>query len=382
MKEQNDKDFDQLFKTRMSTAIPEFEEESWSKMEKKLHQRDRLVFYRNASIVALLLSFALSFYYTHKTTRQKDEVVVVKKPAAKEQSKPIVDTKRQLMATLPKMDEPTSRASMASLLRHDSTVSQASQINQHINKLQQAKGLRLNANAISNLVLDIRGERSQIVKVVAKPADEIYIAPKTNIKVRRKVPVSLALVLAPDFNSTTQVIGGKANLAFGVGIGIGLTKKLSVQTGINYGHKNYDANADNYTFNNPNTKYTITEVNATCEVIEIPLRAALTISENQKRSIEVNAGLSSYMMLKENYLYKYTAVSGRADRLVEATNENQHLLSIVDLSATYNIKLKNKKLAIGIEPYVKIPLTGIGVGSVPLKSSGIALKLRYDFNKN
>ncbi|MDQ7948770.1 MAG: outer membrane beta-barrel protein, partial [Pedobacter sp.] len=214
------------------------------------------------------------------------------------------------------------------------------------------------------------GQLQIIIKEMAiapkqTPIEEVA-DPKPIKKTSKRFPISLALAAGPDFNSTTSAIGGKTNVAIGLGIGVGITRKLSLQTGINYGHKNYDADAYNYTFNNPNTKNTIAEVNASCKVIEIPLRASLNVSDNKKRSIDVNAGLSSYLMLKEDYVYKYTPESGRSDRLVEAVNENQHILSVVDLSATYNIKL-NQKLAFGIEPYVKIPISGIGVGSVPLK---------------
>ncbi len=86
-------------------------------------------------------------------------------------------------------------------------------------------------------------------------------------------------------------------------------------------------------------------------------------------------------MLKENYVFKYLPSTGRKDRVSEFTNANQHFFSVLDLSATYNIKLKSKKFALGFEPYIKIPLGGIGEGNVPLKSSGVSLKLRYDLNK-
>ncbi|MNV93619.1 hypothetical protein D3C71_1883310 [compost metagenome] len=86
-------------------------------------------------------------------------------------------------------------------------------------------------------------------------------------------------------------------------------------------------------------------------------------------------------MLKEDYTFKYTPGSGISDRLVEKRNANQHLMSVVDLSATYFIKLKTEKFKIGVEPFVKIPLTGVGEGKVNLKSSGISLKIRYDLDK-
>jgi hypothetical protein len=400
MEELKDKDFDKFFKFRINEEIPEFEEESWSKMEKKLKKRDRLIFFRNASIILLFLSFGVGFYYANKKDGIGVESIASKKEGVKKttgQTPTRIGEITSPSSLLPTGSRPITAQNNPS---HQNSTQQNAVAKKDGADLKQVPEQQVanlaqespeknkvgfsaqNANNTSTTLNTIT-EQPVIAKVeVAKSsADQTDAQPEKIKKARRKFPISLAINAGPDFNSTTSMLGGKTNLAFGVGVGIGVSKKLSIQTGITYGHKNYNATANNYTFNNPNIKSTISEVNAACKVIEIPLRASLNINENQKRSIELNAGLSSYLMLKEHYVYKYTAVSGRADRLVDASNENQHILSVLELSGTYNIKLKNKKLAFGIEPYVKIPLTGIGEGSVPLKSSGISLKLRYDLNK-
>ena len=69
MKEIKDKDFDKLFKERMAEGFPPFEEESWRKMEEKLDRKDRrnsFLFYRNASIILLFLSFGLGVFLMHE----------------------------------------------------------------------------------------------------------------------------------------------------------------------------------------------------------------------------------------------------------------------------------------------------------------------------
>ncbi|MBY0542626.1 MAG: PorT family protein, partial [Sphingobacteriaceae bacterium] len=241
------------------------------------------------------------------------------------------------------------------------------------------------SSAILNENLAINpANQSQTTNTQVKPTNEIGEAEEKlikNIKAKRKIPISLAISAGPDLNSTSSIIGGKTSIAVGVGISVGLTKKLSLQTGLIYGSKNYTAEGYDYTFNNPNIPATIESIQALCKVLEIPLKASYLLNENKKRSIEFNAGLSSYLMLKENYVFKYTAASGRKDRTNQVVNANQHLFSVVELSATYNLKLKNKKFAFGIEPYVKIPLGGVGEGNILLKSSGVSLKLRYDINK-
>lgn len=386
MKELNDNDFDYAFKQRITEAYPEFEEESWLKMENKLRKKDRLVFLRNASIVLLVLSFGLISYFI--TSGDKVEVQIVK---AKKQELP-QEKRTDLPFTT--NNEPVQKLGNQKATQNYSYTTIVKQNNDFhpvkaiIDSQDSAKTIIVavvKPSAILNENLAINpANQSQTTNTQLKPTTEIGEAEEKlikDIKAKRKIPISLAISAGPDLNSTSSIIGGKTSVAVGVGISVGLTKKLSLQTGLIYGSKNYTAEGYDYTFNNPNIPATIESIQALCKVLEIPLKASYLLNENKKRSIEFNAGLSSYLMLKENYVFKYTAASGRKDRTNEVVNANQHLLSVVELSATYNLKLKNKKFAFGIEPYVKIPLGGVGEGNILLKSSGVSLKLRYDINK-
>jgi hypothetical protein len=95
MKELKDKDFDELFRSRITEEMPAFEEESWSKMEEKLRKKDRLLFYRYASIIVLLLSFGLAFYFINKTQTS------IKEETATEQIEKIKSIDRNLKRSEP-----------------------------------------------------------------------------------------------------------------------------------------------------------------------------------------------------------------------------------------------------------------------------------------
>jgi hypothetical protein len=399
MKELNDIDFDKAFKTRITEELPEFEEESWLKMEKKLRKKERLVYYKYASILLLLLSFGIGFYLLGKENSNKVVSIVSKNSENKDNTiignnaKPLTKPEDQ---GLNQPNKPTNNYShqtpilknqhFKAILTHAVTLkdekfiqkeNRAVQNPSNINpiKTQDVIGIQpANQNA-QNVTANVDANISQVDTGLIKPKN------KVQTKIKRKIPISVAIVAGPDFSSTNSLIGGKTGVSIGATVAVGLTKKLSIQTGISFGSKNYSSSAYDYAFSNPNAnKANFSGIEAACEVVEIPLRASYNISENNKRSIELNAGLSSYLMVKENYVFKYKDLN-RADRITDVANKNQHYLSVVELSATYNIKLKNKNFAFGIEPYVKIPITGIGEGNVPLKSSGVSLKLRYDFNK-
>lgn len=406
MKELNDNDFDQAFKSRVNEEYLEFEEESWLKMEKKLQRRDRMVWLRIASIILLFLSFGLGFYFFNLKEQQKQETAGRNKPQKQQEQvqKPVVDTPKAttelaqekpaakdtyapvLSGKQPKMQQPTVIIPIDNSTKPLANNAIANLVQAPAKNLVPADQKPSNpAQPVQpvNPVQKTEQTDQQLIAQLTSPsinAPDTADSPVKKAKTKRKIPISLAISVGPDFNSTNSLVGGKGTAAFGFTVGVGLTKKLAVQTGVIYGAKNYTANSYDYHFSNPNAKNIIAQIDAACKVLEIPLRASYTVSNNNSRSIELNGGLSSYLMLRENYVFKYNASANRTDRTIELINANRHFLSVLDLSATYNIKL-NSKFGLGIEPYVKIPLSGIGEGNVPLKSSGVSLKLRYDLNK-
>ncbi|MEE1946075.1 hypothetical protein VRU48_13215 [Pedobacter sp. KR3-3] len=392
MKELNDKDFDQAFKTRVTEEYLQFEEESWLKMEKKLQKRDRMIWLRNASIILLFLSFGLGFFLFNGQEQPKQQTARKNKP--EQTQKPVVEAPKPTteLAQAQPLDQKSDSATPNNKLpkAHRATAIATTDNNDKpLSGNAIAHVTQAPANAVPTAAQPVKPVQNaeltdqQVIAQLTSPSINVVdttdnVAKKP--KAKRKIPISLAISAGPDFNSTSSLVGGKGTAAFGFTVGVGISKKITVQTGVIYGAKNYTASNYDYKFSNPNVQNSIAQINAACKVLEIPLRASYLLSDNKSRSIELNGGLSSYLMLKEDYVFKYTAASGKADRLTQKTNANQHFLSVLDLSATYNIKL-NSKFGFGIEPYVKIPLGGIGEGSVPLKSSGVSLKLRYDLNK-
>lgn len=382
MKELNDKDFDQLFKSRITEAYPEFEEQSWLLMEKKLRRKDSIIFYRNVSIILLFLSFGIGLYLINR----------------KDHTQPILQTKHKVQEkTTPEPIAPKSDFPQQSLspIREQTLLAQSTKTHQSIlaadtNTVLNTNELAIQSSSIPKLSILSAIELGSTIQhptaviqstdLTLKPNTEQLSVQNPTLE-RKKSLISLAINFGPDFNSTAKLIGGKGDIALGMALNLSLNKRLSLQSGVNYGTKSYQAKSYEYTFKNPKSVYSIEEIDALCKVLEIPLRLSFLAVDNSKTNINLNAGLSSYFMLKENYRFQYTAAAGGKERFVEKNNANQHYLSVVDLSATYYIKLKNENLAFGLEPYVKIPLSGIGEGRVPLKSSGISLKLRYDFHK-
>ena len=59
-----------------------------------------------------------------------------------------------------------------------------------------------------------------------------------------------------------------------------------------------------------------------------------------------------------------------------AYNGNRHLFSILNVSAGYERKI-SKTLHIQAEPYLNLPLSGVGEGKVKLHSAGLRAGINY-----
>jgi hypothetical protein len=181
-------------------------------------------------------------------------------------------------------------------------------------------------------------------------------------------------------NNTANALGsGKTTLNGGLLLQANFKEKWTIGSGFVYGPKNYNANAQQYKFARTPI-YQIDNIIASCNVLEIPLRVSYQINNQKRGSFYLNTGLSSFLMLKEQYIYEYSPSTNQPNRTIIKNNANQHVLSVLELSTTYQFKFK-RKTSFGITPYIKLPLSGVGEGRINLKSTGINLNYNYDFTK-
>jgi hypothetical protein len=77
-------------------------------------------------------------------------------------------------------------------------------------------------------------------------------------------------------------------------------------------------------------------------------------------------------MKKEIYKYEYYYPNNPNPYYYTKTinNQNKHYFSVLTLSGGYQRRI-NKTLSFTAEPYVKLPLGGVGYGRVKLSSVGV-----------
>jgi hypothetical protein len=188
---------------------------------------------------------------------------------------------------------------------------------------------------------------------------------------------AIGIIASSDLNGVNS-FGSESKVGsnFGVLLSVGI-KKFTISTGAIYSIKPYTTGFENYT-SSYNFKQNPISVTADCRMIDVPINVGYQVYKNQRNKISVGTGLSSYLMLYENYKYAYSAAN-TGPSSYQVKNSKNYLLSIANLNVNFERQL-NTKLSLSVQPYMKIPLAAVGYSQVSLQSAGIAVGFNYNFN--
>ncbi|WP_373399114.1 outer membrane beta-barrel protein [Algoriphagus halophilus] len=185
---------------------------------------------------------------------------------------------------------------------------------------------------------------------------------------------NISVQVAPDISAIQIDQFRKAGNMAGLGIEYFIQSKLSISTGVYYSYKPYSGDQGYHS----NYGYEPTYVIGACDLLDIPLNLRYYPFEGKVQRIFISAGVSSYLMLKEKYeLEYYNEDTGYPyTRELEVKGANQHFLGIANISVGYERKL-GRQISLQVEPYFKVPFSGVGEGDVSLKSTGIFIGLKF-----
>ena len=186
---------------------------------------------------------------------------------------------------------------------------------------------------------------------------------------------SLGFSAGPDVSSVGNN-EGKLTLDLGISAGYLFSKHFGVRAGLFISKKIYSATPADYTLPGGATYNYLEKINANCNVIDIPVNVDYYFGQKGKHNWLVSAGLSSYLMKKESYDYVYKTPAGQTyNKDWTIANQNKHFFSVLDISLGYQY-LINKRFSLEAQPYIDVPLTGIGAGKVKLNSAGILFTIK------
>ncbi|QHS55689.1 hypothetical protein GWR56_09110 [Mucilaginibacter sp. 14171R-50] len=234
-------------------------------------------------------------------------------------------------------------------------------------------------NNLANNMAKVDSPSVQKAPVLASVVDDIKLKKKPVASSAGFKPTfALSFVASPDINSVKGFSQNKVGTNAGLLLTVGVSKKWSITTGAIYADKPYLSDFANYS-----TAYKFAtdpvSVSASCIVLDIPLNVSYQIYNKGGNKFSLGTGLSSYFMLRENYTFNYAGPYPGGPATYNIRNQNKHIMGVLNLNVNYQRELSSK-FGLGIQPYYKLPLTGIGYGQVNLKSAGVAVGVTWNIN--
>jgi hypothetical protein len=188
---------------------------------------------------------------------------------------------------------------------------------------------------------------------------------------------SVGLLAGIDKSTVKFAYSSTAGFNLGITAGYHFNKHWSVHTGAIYTFKNYKMAGKDFTPPKGSwvNYYKLENVDGDCSMWEVPLLARYSFSQRGRNSFFLSTGLSSYFMTHENYSYFFYNNNQPVTRSMHYTSSDSHILSILHFSAGYENRL-SEKLSLIVEPYAKLPLSGVGLGNIQLSSFGLNFSLQ------
>lgn len=238
---------------------------------------------------------------------------------------------------------------------------------------------------------DAANADSAAVAVNTKDAEtEKKNAEKNKVKKNNppsKKAISLAAIGGADFSTVKFKYGDNTGYNAGLLAGFHFNDHWSVHTGFVYTKKIYKLNGKDY--NPPEHYFTryvdLQTVSGYCQMWELPVIGRYTFNPGKSGGrFFASTGLSSYFMKGEHYMYNYKLNNNpnNMSREWNSTEDYNHWFSILHLAVGYEKPLSSR-FSLMVEPYAKLPLAGVGFGSIKLSSFGVnfALQLKQPVGK-
>ncbi|MEO8860036.1 MAG: outer membrane beta-barrel protein [Ginsengibacter sp.] len=241
------------------------------------------------------------------------------------------------------------------------------------NKIKER--LKINPNEIFQLT------ENENKKLAEKNKNENVGNKEINNKTREKQKSKgfyAGVVTALDFSKVKA--GSFDNTGFDAGflLGYNINNRLSFETGFMWNKKIYSSAGKDFNMNKVRSTMPagmiINSLESNSSLAEIPVRVKYNFIHKNNADFFVTAGTSAYIMTKEKNNYNVT-FNGNNEKISSVYNkDNYGLPAVANVSVGYEHKI-SRLLNIRIEPFLKIPLQGIGVGSLPVTSAGLQIAI-------
>jgi hypothetical protein len=188
------------------------------------------------------------------------------------------------------------------------------------------------------------------------------------------------VLAGPDWTAVKFQSVQQTGYSFGLLAGYHFNGRLALESGFLLDRKFYYSSGEYFSTSKTGipVNQPVNSVMGNCVMIEIPVNFRVDFATRKNHNFFAVAGLSSYLMKKETYSINFQGASPWNYPDTSYYNSTKNLFSVLQLSAGYEHAI-GPNTNIRIEPYIKIPLQGIGIGSLPIASAGIYFGITYFF---
>lgn len=380
MKELTDKELDELFKTAAEGVSPTYDQASWEGMASKLDSKPPSLFQRGMPALVIGGIMFLSGLWIGKNLDEDVLPANVQTPQNTtknsqwvQPSEPVDDRSNLSYQTINLESQatdkevtfasPDSENNQQQILVESDTESLLSLINTE-SDLQP-----IEQNAIEAELL--QSDSIPEIKVI-KDSTVLSKEPDDKQEGKKGHKLFIRFLASPDLSA---IEFGPAQLGSNVGImgEFSFTERLSVSSGVIRSVKNYESNQqDAYGYSSRN-------LIGSCHILDVPINVSYYFPFKKKISAYLSGGVSSYLMLSEDYEYTVKTSTGEQVYPYQVENENNEWFKVLNLSAGVQYQL-GQRWHVQVEPFLKAPMADLGELNVKLSSYGVFGALRFQLN--
>ena len=168
----------------------------------------------------------------------------------------------------------------------------------------------------------------------------------------------------------------KTGFSLGIISGYQFKNRLSFESGLLFAKKPYYSTGRYFKMDKMGSSMPsgmdILSLEGANHTLEIPVKIKYDFLHGDKSNFFSSAGITSYIMTHEKNDYLVTMNGVQQTMISSYKNKSRSFAATLDISAGYEHKIGRSNY-FRIEPYIQIPLKGMGVGSMQMVSTGLRI---------
>ncbi|QIL75858.1 hypothetical protein [Hymenobacter sp. HDW8] len=225
---------------------------------------------------------------------------------------------------------------------------------------------------------------SVVSQAIVAASDSIQSAPADSVKKPAPgatLPLyrwSLGLIGGPSASGVRATEGARLGGEIGLTLDYRVTPRLRVRSGLVRSVKRYAARGSDYypPYGYWQSGSPILALDANCRITEIPLDVRYDIVVRPTYSLFLSTGLTTLLMRNERYAYQYERNGAITTATWSLAHGSNHALGVLNLSGGVE-RAVSTRWSVQAEPFLKLPLSGVGFGHIRLRSAGVAFSVKY-----